>query len=104
MRDSVTFRDPASQADEHSSSVTSPCRLPQAIFTPNASLGCSILITSHAKSPPIGELLAWLGLSDLFQTFEDLESVVDKEAEIASIRELLDVDDPQQTDEKEPLC
>ena len=46
----------------------------------------------------------WLGLSDLFQTFEDLESVVDKEAEIASIRELLDVDDPQQTDEKEPLC
>ena len=32
----------------------------------------------------------WLGLSDLFQTFEDLESVVDKEAEIANIRELLD--------------
>jgi hypothetical protein len=48
-------------------------------------------------------LYGW-GLSDLFQTFEDLESVVDKEAEIASIRELLDVDDPQQTDEKEPLC
>lgn len=47
---------------------------------------------------------AWLGLSDLFQTFEDLESVVDKEAEIASIRELLDEDDSQQTDEKEPLC
>ena len=84
--------------------MTSPCRLPQAIFTPNASLGCSILITSHAKSPPIGELLAWLGLSDLFQTFEDLESVVDKEAEIANIRELLDEGNPQQNDAKEPLC
>lgn len=46
----------------------------------------------------------WLGLSDLFQTFEDLESVVDKEAEIASIRELLGEDDAQQNDEKEPLC
>lgn len=46
----------------------------------------------------------WLGLSDLFQTFEDLESVVDKEAEIASIRELLGKDDAQQNDEKEPLC
>lgn len=46
----------------------------------------------------------WLGLSDLFQTFEDLESVVDKEAEIANIRELLDKDDVQQNDEKEPLC
>lgn len=45
-----------------------------------------------------------LGLSDLFQTFEDLESVVDKEAEIANIRELLDKDDVQQNDEKEPLC
>ena len=45
-----------------------------------------------------------LGLSDLFQTFEDLESVVDKEAEIASIRELLGKDDAQQNDEKEPLC
>jgi hypothetical protein len=49
-------------------------------------------------------LLLWLGLSDLFQTFEDLESVVDKEAEIASIRELLGKDDAQQNDEKEPLC
>ena len=46
----------------------------------------------------------WLGLSDLFQTFEDLESVVDKEAEIASICELLGKDDAQQNDEKEPLC
>lgn len=46
----------------------------------------------------------WLGLSDLFQTFEDLESVVDKEAEIANIRELLDKGKPQQDDEKESLC
>ena len=50
------------------------------------------------------EIFSWLGLSDLFQTFEDLESVVDKEAEIASIRELLGKDDAQQNDEKEPLC
>lgn len=46
----------------------------------------------------------WLGLSDLFQTFEDLESVVDKEAEIANIRELLDESDSPQNDAKEPLC
>lgn len=58
----------------------------------------------HVKSPPVGGLFTWLGLSDLFQTFEDLESVVDKEAEIASIRELLGKDDAQQNDEKEPLC
>jgi hypothetical protein len=48
--------------------------------------------------------LIWLGLSDLFQTFEDLESVVDKEAEIANIRELLDEGNPQQDGEKGPLC
>ena len=52
----------------------------------------------------LSETFFWLGLSDLFQTFEDLESVVDKEAEIASIRELLGKDDAQQNDEKEPLC
>ena len=50
------------------------------------------------------ENFLWLGLSDLFQTFEDLESVIDKEAEIANIRELLDESDSPQNDEKEPLC
>ena len=49
-------------------------------------------------------MITWLGLSDLFQTFEDLESVVDKEAEIANIRELLDEGKLQQDDEKELLC
>jgi hypothetical protein len=49
-------------------------------------------------------LFLWLGLSDLFQTFEDLESVVDKEAEIANIRELLDEGKLQQDGEKESLC
>ena len=49
-------------------------------------------------------VISWLGLSDLFQTFEDLESVVDKEAEIANIRELLDESDSPQNDAKEPLC
>ena len=51
-----------------------------------------------------GHRFSWLGLSDLFQTFEDLESVVDKESDIANIRELLDEGNPQQNDEKEPLC
>ena len=50
------------------------------------------------------EIFSWLGLSDLFQTFEDLESVVDKEAEIANIRELLDEGKLQQDGEKESLC
>ena len=59
---------------------------------------------SHVKTGTYGPVFTWLGLSDLFQTFEDLESVVDKEAEIASIRELLDNDDTQQNDDKEPLC
>ena len=49
-------------------------------------------------------MITWLGLSDLFQTFEDLESVVDKEAEIANIRELLDERKLQQDGEKESLC
>lgn len=35
------------------------------------------------------------------KTFEDLESVVDKEAEIANIRELLDKGDSQQSNENE---
>ena len=49
-------------------------------------------------------LQIWLGLSDLFQTFEDLESVVDKEAEIANIRELLDEGNTQQDEGKGSLC
>ena len=32
-RESVTFRDPASQSNEYNSFVTSPCKLPLAIFT-----------------------------------------------------------------------
>ncbi len=56
------------------------------------------------KRAQAGLIFSWLGLSDLFQTFEDLESVVDKEAEIANIRELLDEGKLQQDDEKELLC
>lgn len=47
---------------------------------------------------------SWLGLSDSFQTFEDLESVVYKEAEIVNVRELLDEGNPQQNDETGLLC
>lgn len=32
----LTSGEPANQANNHSSSVTPPCRLPLAIFTPNA--------------------------------------------------------------------
>jgi hypothetical protein len=32
----------------------------------------------------------WLGISNLFQTFEELDSVQDKAGEIAQIRHLLD--------------
>ena len=45
---------------------------------------------------------SWLALSDLFQTFEDLEPIVDKEAEITNIRELLDEGNLQYSDEKVP--
>jgi hypothetical protein len=33
---------------------------------------------------------AWLGLCNLFQIFEELESVKDKEADIQVVREVLD--------------
>ena len=46
----------------------------------------------------------WLELSNLFQTFEDLESIKDKEADISSIRELLAEDITEQRDGEEPLC
>lgn len=46
----------------------------------------------------------WLGLSDLFQTFEDLDSVKDKETDIVGIREVLHQDDEDKEDGKEPLC
>ncbi len=37
----ATFRDPASQSNEHSSFVTSPCGLPQAILTHDPRVGSS---------------------------------------------------------------
>jgi hypothetical protein len=33
----------------------------------------------------------WLGILDMFQTFDDLESVKDKPADIRAIRELLEI-------------
>jgi hypothetical protein len=32
----------------------------------------------------------WLGLYNLFQTFDDLESVKDKQSDIQAVRQLLD--------------
>mgnify|MGYP001583131018 CR=1 FL=1 len=34
----------------------------------------------------------WLGIVNLFQTFEDLESVKDKEADIKAVREVIHED------------
>jgi hypothetical protein len=38
----------------------------------------------------------WLGLVDIFQTFEDLESVKDKQADIKAVRKLLDGEKPKE--------
>ncbi len=35
-------------------------------------------------------LLNWLGIKNLFQTFEDLESVKDKKADIKAVRQVID--------------
>jgi hypothetical protein len=42
---------------------------------------------------------AWLGKLFLFQTFEELDSVKDKETEVRQIRQLLD-----QGQKEEPTC
>jgi hypothetical protein len=44
----------------------------------------------------------WLGIVNLFQTFEDLESVKDKQADIQAVRQVFDEDDAAQ--EEEALC
>jgi hypothetical protein len=41
-------------------------------------------------------LISWLGLVDMFQTFEDLESVKDKPADVKAIRKLLDGEKPME--------
>lgn len=38
------------------------------------------------------QIIAWLGIVNMFQTFEDLESVKDKQADIKAVRQLLDED------------
>lgn len=35
----------------------------------------------------------WLGIVNLFQTFEDLESVKDKQADTQAVRQVLDEED-----------
>ena len=36
--------------------------------------------------------MPWLGIVNLFQTLEDLESVKDKEADIQAVRQVIDED------------
>jgi hypothetical protein len=43
------------------------------------------------------EIISWLGLVDIFQTFEDLESVKDKQADIKAVRKLLDGEKPKES-------
>jgi hypothetical protein len=35
-------------------------------------------------------IIPWLGIVNLFQTFDDLESVKDKEADTQAVRQMLD--------------
>jgi hypothetical protein len=41
--------------------------------------------------------LVWLGKLFLFQTFEELDSIKDKETEVLQIRQLLDNDQQEET-------
>jgi hypothetical protein len=62
------------------------------------------MLALNKNNDPMIVILSWLGLSNLFQTFEDLDSVKDKEADIVSIREVLHQDDEDKEDGKGPLC
>ena len=46
--------------------------------------------SSQIKSPSFEGLFIWLGKWFLFQTFEELDSVKDKEPDVKEIHELLD--------------
>jgi hypothetical protein len=37
-------------------------------------------------------IIPWLGIVNLFQTFDDLESVKDKEADVQAVRQVIDED------------
>ncbi len=41
---------------------------------------------------------AWLGIVNLFQTFEDLESVEDKPLDIHEVRQVIDTHDDTETE------
>ena len=45
---------------------------------------------NHLFSGVISVQILWLGIVDMFQTFEDLESIKDKQAETKVIQALLD--------------
>lgn len=40
-------------------------------------------------------IIPWLGIVNLFQTFEDLDSVKDKQAETEAVRQVLDEDEAE---------
>jgi hypothetical protein len=46
----------------------------------------------NKKDPTGSSINSWLGKWFLFQTFEELDSVKDKELEVQQIRELLEAD------------
>jgi len=43
--------------------------------------------------------MLWLGIVNLFQTFVDLESVRDKQADIEAVRQVLDEDETENSAE-----
>jgi hypothetical protein len=47
---------------------------------------------------------SWLGIVYLFQTFDDLESVKDKQADIEAVRQLLDEDKPTKKNDEGATC
>jgi len=49
-------------------------------------------------------IFIWLGIVNLFQTFEDLESVKDKQADIQAVRQVLDEDQAAKSDTEEATC
>jgi hypothetical protein len=61
-------------------------------------------ISNHEKSRVHARLFSWLGLKNLFQTFEDLDSVKDKQVDTQAIRQLLDEDEDGQDKSEEVVC
>jgi hypothetical protein len=68
MRDSVTFRDPASSRLTINRHRNIALKLPLAVFAPECSLGNSSPNRNHEKMSPNGLIFSWLGIRDDYRT------------------------------------